>query len=71
MILYFGTKDRKPTEIAKILSDIGFESYIGSVDFIYQWGEEQPSKEKILELADKIVETLKDSGAMFNIDTHN
>ena len=71
LILYFGTKERKPSEIEKTLSEMGFESEIGPVDFIYHWGENQPTKEQILGLADKIAEALKDSGAMFNIDTHN
>ncbi len=71
LILYFGTKDAKPSEVAKNLTNIGFESNIGSVDFVYQWGEEQPTKEQILELADRILEVLKDTGSMFNIDTHN
>jgi len=71
LILYFGTKDKKPSEIEKDLLNLGFETNIGSVDFVYIWGEEQPTKEQILDLADKIVETLQGTGAMFNIDTHN
>ena len=71
LILYFGTQDKKPSEIEKDLLNLGFESNIGSVDFEYQWGENHPTKEQILGLADKIAETLKGTGAMFNIDTHN
>lgn len=71
LILYFGTQDKKPTEIEKDLLGMGFKTEVGAVDFIYYWGENQPPKEQILELADKIVEVLKGSGAMFNIDTHN
>ena len=71
LILYFGTKDAKPSEMAGKLKELGFESNVGSVDFVYDWGEEQPEKEKILGLADKIAETLKGTGAIFNIDTHN
>ena len=42
---------------------------MGPVDFIYEW-DKKPTKEDILELADKLTENLKDTGVMFNIDTH-
>lgn len=68
LILYFGTNGRKPTEVEKGLEEIGFKTQFGSVDFVYDWNEE-PTKEKVLALADKIAEALKGSGAVFNIDT--
>jgi len=71
LILYFGTVGRRPSEIERSLIGIGFETNIGSVDFVYHWGENKPSKDQILKLADKIVEVLKGSGVMFNIDTHD
>ncbi len=70
LIIYFGTKETKPTEVAKKLEEIGFETSFGPVDFIYEW-EEKPSKEQVLELADKISESLKESGVIFNLDTHD
>ena len=68
LILYFGTNNKSPTEMAKHLEDLGFTTSIGAIDFIYEW-ENNPPKEQILELADKVAEALKDSGAVFNIDT--
>lgn len=71
LILHFGAKEKMPTEIAKGLESIGFNAEFGSVDFVYPWNEEKPTKESVLSLADKIVEVLKDSGAVFNIDTRD
>jgi len=68
LILYFGTNEKKPSDAAKALEELGFNTTIGAIDFIYDWSE-KPSKEQILELADKVAEVLKDSGAVFNIDT--
>ncbi len=70
LILYFGTQEKKPTEIAKSLEELGFTTEFGSVDFIYSWGE-KPTKEQVLELADKISKVLEGSGAVFNIDTRD
>lgn len=68
LILHFGTNGKKPTEVEKALEDLGFKTQFGSVDFVYSWSE-QPAKEQVLELADKIAESLQGSGAVFNIDT--
>jgi hypothetical protein len=69
LILHFGTTGKKPTELAKDLEGLGFSAEFGSVDFAYDW-DEKPSKESVLDLADKITDVLKDSGSVFNIDTH-
>ena len=46
LVLHFGTKNnKKPSEIAEDLKKIGFESSLGTVDFVYDWQEKQPSKE--------------------------
>jgi len=68
LILYFGTRGPSPTDIAKTLEDLGFTTKIGAIDFIYDW-QEKPSEAQILELADKVASSLKDSGSVFNIDT--
>ena len=69
LILHFGTNGKKPTEIAKDLEGLEFNAEFGANDFSYAWGDEKPSKEQVLGLADKVAETLQGSGAVFNIDT--
>lgn len=68
LILYFGTDAKKPTDSAEALEELGFQTEFGSVDFIYGW-DEKPSKEQVLELANKVAEVLSGTGAVFNIDT--
>ncbi len=71
LILHFGTANgEKPSEVAEKLEEIGFETSLGPVDFIHKWDKE-PAKEQVLELADKISETLEGTGAVFNLDTHD
>ncbi|MEM3154870.1 MAG: hypothetical protein QW165_04890 [Candidatus Woesearchaeota archaeon] len=71
LVMYFGTRGVDASEIAKRVEALGFETHFGSVDFIYQWGDSKPSKEQVLALGDKIVAALKDTGAVFNLDTHD
>jgi len=71
LVLHFGTKNnKKPSEIADELNKLGFDSSLGTVDFVYEWQKRNPSKEDVLELADKVSEILEDTGSVFNLDTH-
>ena len=70
LVMYFGT-GMPASEVAKKLIALGFEAHYGPYDFIYDWKENNPSKEDILALGDKISEALKGSGAVFNLDTRD
>ncbi len=70
LVMYF-TGEEKITEIVKKVEAIGFKSSLGPADFIYEWDERQPSKEEVLSLGDKLCVSLKGTGAVFNIETHN
>lgn len=71
LVVYFGTEGTiGAKELAEKLEILGFETKFGAVDFVYEWDME-PTKEQVLELADKVVEALKGSGAVFNLDTHD
>jgi len=69
LVMYFNAGKEKASEVVKKVESVGFETNFGPVDFSYMW-ESKPTKEQVLELADKLTEALKESGAIFNIDTH-
>ena len=69
LVVYFSTNNEKVSEIVKEVENIGFTTALGPVDFVYEW-KQKPTKEEILNLADKVVEALKGTGTIFNIDTH-
>lgn len=71
LVMHFGTTGVGASEIAKRLESLGFKTTFGSVDFEYNWDGRKPTKEEVLALADKIVNALKGSGAVFNLDTHD
>lgn len=70
LIMYFGTKGTSTTEIAQRLESLGFETQFGSVDFVHNWND-KPTKEQVLALGDKVADALKETGAVFNLDTHD
>lgn len=69
LIMYFNVEKEKASEVIKKVELVGFKTTFGPVDFVYEW-ENKPTKEQVLELADKLTEGLKNTGVMFNIDTH-
>ena len=68
--MYFGTKGVGASEIAKRIEALGFKTTFGSADFEYVW-KERPTKEQVLALGDKVVRALDNTGAVFNLDTHD
>lgn len=71
LVMYFGTRGVNASEIAKRVESAGFETKFGPFDFVFDWKDKSPSKHEVLALGDKVSELLKDSGAVFNLDTHD
>ena len=69
LVVYFSGRE-KISEIVKRIESLGFKCALGPVDFIYEWNS-APTKQQVLKLADNLCSVLRDSGAVFNIDTHN
>lgn len=72
LIMYFGTNGKmKMTDVVSKVEELGFTSALGPTDFVYEWGETEPTKEQVFELGNKLLEVLKGSDVNFNLDTHN
>lgn len=71
LVLFFGTTGAKPSEVVAKIESLGFKSTLGPVDFIHEWGSNEPQKKQVLELANELAKILTGTGAVFNIDTHN
>jgi len=69
LVLYFSGKETLSKAVERI-EKLGFKSTFGPVDFVYEWKNE-PTKEDLFELGDRLSVELKDSGVFFNLDTHN
>ena len=71
LVMYFGDNVSTIRDIVEKVEALGFESNIGTADFIYDWHDEAPTKEKIFKLGDKLKRALKGTGAIFNLDSHD
>jgi len=71
LVMYFGTKGMSCSDIVRRIEKIGFTTLYGPYDFVFDWGGRRPSKEEILAIGDRVVTTLKDTGCVFNLDTHD
>jgi len=72
LIMYFGTNGNSSmSEVVEKVEKLGFRSVLGPADFIYEWNGDEPDKEKIFELGNKLLEELKGSNVTFNLDTHD
>ncbi len=65
LVMYFGTKHDKPSEVVVKVESVGFKAALGPVDFIYDWGIKAPSKGEVLQLADNLFKVLEESGVVF------
>jgi len=70
LVMYFGTTGVSCTDVAKHVEAIGFKTLFGPYDFVFDWPR-KPTKDEILALGDKVVKSLRGSGAVFNLDTHD
>ena len=71
LVMYFGTKGISASETASRVEKLGFTTLYGPYDFVFDWKGKSPTKEEVLALGDRVGEALKDSGAVFNLDTHD
>ena len=71
LVMYFGAKGAKISHLVKKIEELGFSSQLGPVDFVYNWGDSQPTKAQVFELGDRLTEILDNTGTVFNLDTHD
>ncbi len=66
--VFFGTEGAKPSKVLDALNNLGFEPTTGSFDGVYSW-DKQATLDEAINLADKVVATLKGMGVMVKLET--
>ena len=68
LVVWFSSSGSKPSDITERLLSMGFRPIEGYYDYVYEWGQNADVKE-ILKIGDQVQHTLKDSGALFKLET--
>lgn len=68
IIMYHSSEGASVKEVINLLSQIGFTVSLGSYDYEYEW-KEPVDAEMVLDLVDKVINTLKGTNVFFHFST--
>lgn len=68
LTIWFNSEGASPSEVAERLQAIGFKPVRGYYDHVYDW-KRRAALEEILELSNKIHETLKGLKVLYKLET--
>ena len=66
--VFFGTEGAKPSKVFDALNNLGFAPTTGNFDGVYSW-DKQATLDDAINLADKVIATLKGMGVMVKLET--
>jgi hypothetical protein len=66
--VFFSTEGAKPSKVLDALNNLGFEPTTGNFDGVFSW-DKQASLDEAINLADKVVATLKGMGVLVKLET--
>ncbi len=65
----FSSEGRSAVEVIQILEDLGFRPTRGQHDFLYDWGNEQPTMDQIKDLLETLHGRLKGAEVLYQVTT--
>lgn len=68
LTVWFSSEGATPIEVVERILAMGFKPIKGHYDHVYDWAKE-PSLEEVLELANKLHETLKGMKVTYKLET--
>ncbi len=66
--VFFSTEGAKPSKVLDALNNLGFEPTTGNFDGVFSW-DKQATLDEAINLADKVVATLKGMGVLVKLET--
>jgi hypothetical protein len=66
--VFFSTEGAKPSKVLDALNNLGFQPTTGNFDGVFSW-DKQATLDEAINLADKVVATLKGMGVMVKLET--
>ena len=68
IIMYHSSEGTGVNEVINRLSELGFTISLGNYDYEYKW-ESLPSPDDVINLVDKVIETLRGCNVFFHFST--
>lgn len=68
LTVWFSSDGAPPTEVVERILAMGFKPIKGHYDHVYDWRRE-PSLEEVLQLANKLHETLRGTKVIYKLET--
>ncbi len=69
LTIIFNSEGSSPSHVRDQLLNLGFKVTKGNYDFVYDWGQEDASKDELIWFADKVHSALKEGNVYFTIET--
>lgn len=69
LTLWFYSEGAAPLEVVEKLRSMGFEPLRGYHDHVYDWGRKKVELIEVLQLANKVHETLKGMKVIYKLET--
>jgi hypothetical protein len=67
--IFISSEGSKASRITEILCDMGFETTLGSHDFVYDWKNKEVTPTEVINFVDKVQNHLKGMNVRFSIST--
>jgi hypothetical protein len=69
VMVTFSSEGGSASQVVNRLMDMGFETNLGTHDFVYHWGKKDVSEQAVIELVDKVQNKLKGMQVMLQFAT--
>ncbi|MFO7618429.1 MAG: hypothetical protein R6W91_02055 [Thermoplasmata archaeon] len=69
VMVTFSSEGGSASQVVNRLIDLGFETNLGTHDFVYHWGKNDVSEEAVIELVDKVQKKLQGMQVMLQFAT--
>ena len=67
--IFLSTEGDRASNITEKLTNMGFETTLGSHDFVYDWKNKEVTPTEVINFVDKVQNHLKGTNVRFNIST--
>jgi len=69
VVVTFSSEGGSASQVVNRLLDMGFETTLGSHDFVYHWGKKDVTEDEVIQLVEKVQRKLNGMNVMLQFAT--